>query len=101
MAKRSSGLRLQPAGGTRASSLPVGKKQILSIERLAHDGRGIAHAEGRTWFVSGALPGEQINEAIRTMISDGTWETAVQENLGAAGFTPGKGNPPNPAACAA
>lgn len=44
---------------------------------------------------------EQINEAIRTMISDGTWETAVQENLGAAGFTPGKGNPPNPAACAA
>ena len=64
MAKRSSGLRLQPAGGTRASSLPVGKKQILSIERLAHDGRGIAHAEGRTWFVSGALAGEAVEARV-------------------------------------
>jgi glutamate transport system substrate-binding protein len=43
---------------------------------------------------------EQINEAIREMISDGSWETAVEENLGKAGFTPGEGNPPNPEACA-
>ncbi|HMT50419.1 glutamate ABC transporter substrate-binding protein [Dietzia sp. UBA5065] len=43
---------------------------------------------------------EQINEAIREMISDGSWETAVQDNLGAAGFTPGAGNPPNPGPCA-
>ncbi len=32
-------LRFQPAGGER-NSLPVGKKQVLNIERLAHDGRG-------------------------------------------------------------
>ena len=42
---------------------------------------------------------EQINEAIREMISDGSWDAAVEENLGAAGFTPGEGNPPNPDAC--
>lgn len=43
---------------------------------------------------------EQINEAIREMISDGSWDAAVEENLGAAGFTPGEGNPPEPDACA-
>lgn len=43
---------------------------------------------------------EQINEAIREMISDGSWDAAVEENLGAAGFEPGEGNPPNPDACA-
>ena len=56
-------LRFQPAGGER-NSLPVGKKQILQIERLAHDGRGIAFFEGRTWFVSGALAGEQVQAQV-------------------------------------
>lgn len=32
----------------------------LTIERLAHDLRGIAYAEGVTWFVEGALPGEVV-----------------------------------------
>lgn len=64
MAKRTGGLRFQPAGGGRAAPLPVGKKQVLNIERLAHDGRGIAFHEGRTWFVSGALAGEQVEARV-------------------------------------
>lgn len=64
MARRSSTLRFQPSGGARAPQVPVGKKQKLSIERLAGDGRGIAFEGGRTWFVSGALAGEQIEARV-------------------------------------
>ena len=60
MAKRTPSLRFQPSGGERKAPLQVGKKQQLRIERLANDGRGIGFVEGRTWFVEGALPGEQV-----------------------------------------
>ncbi|GGL94509.1 23S rRNA (uracil(1939)-C(5))-methyltransferase RlmD [Pseudomonas asuensis] len=61
---RAKGLRFQPSGGSRASSVPVGKKQRLTIERMAHDGRGIAYLDGRTWFVSGALPSETVEARV-------------------------------------
>ncbi|SEL39116.1 23S rRNA (uracil1939-C5)-methyltransferase [Atopomonas hussainii] len=61
--KATSQLRLQPAGG-KAAAVPVGRKVQLQIERMAHDGRGIAYLEGRTWFVSGALPGEQVQAQV-------------------------------------
>ncbi|UVJ42914.1 23S rRNA (uracil(1939)-C(5))-methyltransferase RlmD [Pseudomonas sp. LS1212] len=64
MAKRNAGLRFQPAGGSRAPQIPTGKKQRLTIERLANDGRGIAFLEGRTWFVVGALAGEEIEARV-------------------------------------
>lgn len=64
MAKKDGGLRFQPSGGSRAPQVPVGKKQKLTIERLASDGRGIGFIEGRTWFVSGALAGEQIEARV-------------------------------------
>lgn len=60
MAKQQRGLRFQPTGGNRAQQIPTGKKQRLTIERLANDGRGIAFFEGRTWFVSGSLAGEEV-----------------------------------------
>lgn len=32
----------------------------VEIERLSHDGRGVARADGKTVFVAGALPGERV-----------------------------------------
>jgi 23S rRNA (uracil1939-C5)-methyltransferase len=64
MAKKDGGLRFQPSGGTRAPQIPVGKKQKLTVERLANDGRGVGFVEGRTWFISGALAGEQIEARV-------------------------------------
>jgi len=32
-----------------------------SIESLSHDGRGVTHIDGKTVFVDGALPGEEIS----------------------------------------
>ena len=64
MARKHGGLRFVPSGGQRSPAVPTGKKQRLSIERLAADGRGIAFNEGRTWFVSGALAGEQVEARV-------------------------------------
>jgi predicted RNA-binding protein with TRAM domain len=53
-----------PAHRRHRAPGPVGKKQRLDIERLANDGRGIAFFEGRTWFVSGALAGEEVEARV-------------------------------------
>lgn len=41
----------------------------------------------------------KITDAIKTMISDGSWQKFVDSNLGPAGFKPGAGNPPTPDTC--
>ncbi len=42
---------------------------------------------------------QKVTDAINKMISDGTWQTIVDDNLGKAGYKPGPGNPPTPDAC--
>ena len=59
-----SGLAGTPGGKTRHTATD-GDTSPLVIERLAHDGRGVAHsANGKTVFVDQALPGEQVEVAI-------------------------------------
>jgi glutamate transport system substrate-binding protein len=43
---------------------------------------------------------QKVTDAIKTMLSDGSWQKAVDANLGPAGYKPGTGNPPTPDACA-
>lgn len=38
----------------------------LEITDLIHDGRGVAHVEGKAIFVSGALPGERVRARMNT-----------------------------------
>ena len=58
-----SGLAGTPGG--KARNLATNDGSALKIERLAHDGRGVAHsANVKTVFVDQALPGEQVEVAI-------------------------------------
>jgi glutamate transport system substrate-binding protein len=42
----------------------------------------------------------KVNAALKKMVDDGTWKTAVQASLGKANFTPSPQNPPKLDACA-
>ncbi|NLY56902.1 MAG: TRAM domain-containing protein, partial [Gammaproteobacteria bacterium] len=42
----------------------VGQRIELALERLTHDGRGIGRWQGRTVFVEGGLPGEQVTARV-------------------------------------
>jgi glutamate transport system substrate-binding protein len=42
---------------------------------------------------------QKITDAIKKMISDGSWQKAIDANLGPANYKPREGNPPTPAAC--
>lgn len=64
MSRRTGSLRFQGGASRATPAVPVGKKQRLSIERLANDGRGIGFVDNRTWFVTGALPGEEVEARV-------------------------------------
>ncbi|NVK44631.1 MAG: 23S rRNA (uracil(1939)-C(5))-methyltransferase RlmD [Oceanospirillaceae bacterium] len=49
-----------PARGTSRRQPATPEIDQLQIERLSHEGRGIAKAAGKTVFVTGALPGERV-----------------------------------------
>ena len=41
----------------------------------------------------------QITDALKAMVSDGSWQKFLDKNLAPAGYKPQAGNPPTPAAC--
>ncbi|WP_041389201.1 23S rRNA (uracil(1939)-C(5))-methyltransferase RlmD [Spiribacter salinus] len=51
-------------GGRRGRRLPA-EPVSLTVERISHEGRGIAHHDGRTAFIQGALPGETVSAVIK------------------------------------
>lgn len=46
-------------GRRRKKKLPT-ETVFVEIESLSHDGRGVAHIDGKAIFVDGALPGEEV-----------------------------------------
>ena len=52
------------AGRKRRNRLP--EPTTVVIEGMSHEGRGIAHIDGKTVFVFGALIGEKVKIQIRT-----------------------------------
>lgn len=54
-----------PLRRTVKKSTPVSHEPLeLSIDALSHEGRGVARHEGKTLFVAGALPGEQVRARV-------------------------------------
>ncbi len=56
---------------------------VLEIEKLSHEGRGIAHHEGKVVFVTEALPGETV-EALLTSRRENFDEAALDSILKAS-----------------
>ena len=63
----------------RRKALPT-EPVNLQIENLSHEGRGIAHLNGKVVFVQDALPGEQVN-ALYTSMRDSFDEARAVEIL--------------------
>lgn len=80
MKKKNSSLRFQHnQKPNNTKTIPVGKKQCLTIERLSHDGRGITKLQDKTWFVAGALPQEEVEA--RVISSQSQWVNARCERI--------------------
>ncbi|MEQ6918247.1 TRAM domain-containing protein [Halomonas aquatica] len=59
-----SGLQGRQSDSRTAPAAPL-EHDVLEIQGMAHDGRGVARSsQGKTVFVDGALPGEQVRVAV-------------------------------------
>ena len=66
----------------RRNKIPEGLFRA-DIESLSHEGRGVAHIEGKTVFIDGALPGEQIEfkyVSKRSKFDEGVTENVITAN---------------------
>ncbi|MFT3860557.1 glutamate ABC transporter substrate-binding protein [Micropruina sp.] len=78
--------------GFAAQAANLGKVKLVG-GTFSTENYGVGLKKGNTDLCT------KVTEAIKAMIADGSWQKAVDTNLGPAGFTPRAGNPPTPAAC--
>jgi glutamate transport system substrate-binding protein len=78
--------------GYAAQEANKGKLKVVG-QTFSTENYGVGLAKGDTAFC------QKVTDAITKWISSGGWQAAVEKNLGPAGFKPGAGNPPTPAAC--
>ena len=78
--------------GYAAQEQYKGKLKVVGAP-FSEERYGIGLKKGNTQLC------QQVTDAIKKMVSDGSWQKAVDANLGPAGYKPGAGNPPTPDAC--
>ncbi|MFV0407501.1 MAG: glutamate ABC transporter substrate-binding protein [Propioniciclava sp.] len=78
--------------GYAAQEQYAGQLKVVGAP-FSQENYGIGLEKGNTELCT------SITEALNAMIADGSWQQIVDDNLGAANYTPGEGNPPTPAAC--
>ena len=78
--------------GFAAQAAYKGKLKLVG-DTFSTENYGVGLMKGNTDLCN------KVTDAIKEMISDGSWQKAVDANFGPADFKPGAGNPPTPAAC--
>jgi glutamate transport system substrate-binding protein len=79
--------------GYAAQPANAGKLKVVG-KTFSTENYGVGLKKGDTAFCT------QVSDALKKFISSGEWQKSVDKWLGPAGFKPGAGNPPTPAACA-
>jgi len=69
---------MQPTGDELGDSVAVGDLLTLDIERIAHGGHFIAHAQGLTIFVRGAIKGERIVAEVTQVKKKIAWAETIE-----------------------
>ncbi|NMD45854.1 MAG: glutamate ABC transporter substrate-binding protein [Propionibacterium sp.] len=78
--------------GYAAQAQYAGKLRVVG-KPFSTENYGVGLKKGNTDLCT------KVTDAIKAMIEDGSWQKAVDNNLGAANYKPRPGNPPTPAAC--
>jgi glutamate transport system substrate-binding protein len=78
--------------GYAAQEANRGQLRVVG-QTFSTENYGVGLRKGDTAFCN------QVTDALKKFVSDGSWQKAVDANLGPANFKPGAGNPPTPAAC--
>lgn len=69
-----------------------GKVKVVG-KPFSQERYGVGLKKGDTAFCN------QVTDALKAMVADGSWQKFIDANLGPAGYTPQAGNPPTPDAC--